>query len=298
MKADLHIHSLFSNDGEKNISEIVSLCKTYQVELYSITDHNSIRGNREAASLAASSPGLHFVPGIEIDCRYRGTDLHLLGYHIDWEHTDFEILEKQVRKKYMDAVPEMVDNLARAGISIDLEELMAKSDGQVPSAELFAEVLLSNRAYHEYEKLKPYLAGGHRSDMPLINFYLDFFAQGKPAYVPIEHLPFREAIALVRDHGGIPVIAHPGLNFKGREQEVEDLLDHGADGLEVFNNYHNEEQTDLFARMAGRRKALITCGSDFHGKIKPGIRIGQYGKTAAFGERLSDSLRQLIAVNQ
>ena len=137
------------------------------------------------------------------------------------------------------------------------------------------------------------MEGGARSDMPLVNFYLDYFAQGKPAYVPIEHLPFRDAIALVREHGGIPVIAHPGLNFKGKEQEVEELLDLGAAGLEVFNNYHNEKQVEYFARLTMQRKTLMTCGSDFHGKIKPLISLGQYLPTQNFEKELNNSLRQL-----
>ncbi len=298
MKADLHIHSHFSNDGEKSISEIVGLCKKHAVGLFSVTDHNCVRGIREAGSLAASVPGMHFVPGIEIDCHFRGTDLHLLGYHIDWESPDFNTLEKEVQKKHMEAIPHMVHNLARLGIHIDMDELMEKSDGQVPSAELFAEVLLSNPRYQDQEKLKPYRSGGSRSDMPLINFYLDYFAQDKPAYVPIEHLPYKEALALVRDHGGIPVVAHPGLNFKGKEQEVMELLDEGASGLEVLNNYHSKEQVAYFAGLIRKRNALMTCGSDFHGKTKPLIRIGQYGSARDFSEELTHSLKQLMVANQ
>ncbi len=294
MKADLHIHSHFSNDGEKTIREIVQLCLESQVELFSVTDHNCVRGNQEAAILVEKIPALRFVPGIEIDCHYQGTDLHLLGYNINWRSQDFSELDSEVEQKYLEAVPQMVANLAGEGIHINQNELMAKSEGKAPSAELFAEVLLSNQVYHENKKLLPYMVGGQRSDMPLINFYLDFFAQGKPAYVPIEHLPYREAIALVRDHGGIPVIAHPGLNFRGKEQLVEELLVLGAAGLEVFNNYHTKEQVDYFARLSGQRKILMTCGSDYHGKIKPLIGMGQYLPTEAFSKELSDSLRQLV----
>jgi len=294
MKADLHIHSHFSNDGEKSISEIVQLCRESQVELFSITDHNCVRGNQEAARLAADTEGLLFVPGIEIDCHYRGTDLHLLGFNIDWTASDFTELEKAVDQKYMDAIPDMIDKLASEGMPIDQEELMAKSSGKVPSAELFAEVMLANPAFQNNGKLRPYMPGGQRSDMPLVNFYLDYFAQGKPAYVPIEHLSFSDAIALVREHGGVPVIAHPGLNFKGREQEVEELLDLGAAGLEVFNNYHDQKQVAYFAGLTRQRKSIMTCGSDFHGKIKPLISMGQYLPTQDYKTELSNSLRQLV----
>ena len=112
--------------------------------------------------------------------------------------------------------------------------------------------------------------------MPLINFYLDYFAQGKPAYVKIEHMEFADAIELVRSSGGIPVIAHPGLNLKGQEDKVVELLDGGAAGLEVFNNYHNHGQVLYFADLVMKRGAMMTCGSDFHGKTKPLISIGQF----------------------
>ncbi len=294
MKADLHIHSHFSNDGEKTIREIVQLCLESQVELFSVTDHNCVRGNQEAAILVEKIPALRFVPGIEIDCHYQGTDLHLLGYNINWRSQDFSELDSEVEQKYLEAVPQMVANLAGEGIYIDQNELMVKSEGKAPSAELFAEILLSNPEYRNNEKLKPYMEGGQRSDMPLINFYLDYFAQGKPAYVPIDHLPFRDAITLVRDHGGIPVIAHPGLNFRGKEQLVEELLDGGAAGLEIFNNYHSQEQVYYFARLIKQHKAIMTCGSDYHGKIKPLIGMGQYLPTEAYQTELSVSLKQLL----
>ena len=294
MKADLHIHSAYSNDGEMSIPDILRMCQENEVEVFTISDHNCVRGCSEAEAGAAVVPGLDFVPGIEIDCNYMGTDLHLLGYHIDWKSSDFSQLEKQVEKKYMDAVPEMVKNLAREGIRIDMDELLEKAAGVPPSAELFAEVMLSNKDYHSNRKLWPYMEGGERSDMPLINFYLDYFAQGKPAHVHVEHLPYSEAIELVKSHGGIPVIAHPGLNFKGKEALVEELLESGAMGLEVFNNYHTGEQTARFADLISKRGALMTCGSDFHGLTKPLISIGQFRILDEYRDYLDQSLSRIL----
>lgn len=292
MKADLHIHTHYSNDGEKSIPEIIRMCLENKVEVFSITDHNGVRGCSEAVEGTADLPGLNFIPGIEIDCSYQGTDLHLLGFQIDWSSPDFHDLEKKVEKKYMDAVPDMVTNLAREGIHINVKELLEKAGGGPPSAELFAEVMLANSDYHSNEKLMPYLEGGARSDMPLINFYLDYFAQGKPAYVPVEHLPFSEALEMVKDHGGMPVIAHPGLNFRGKEQVVEELLEQGASGVEVFNNYHQPDQVAYFASLIRKRGALMSCGSDFHGKNKPLISIGQYSLLEEYRPYLDQSLEK------
>ncbi len=290
MKADLHIHSRYSDDGELGIPAIMELCREQGIGLFSITDHNRVKGAREADSLCRPVQDLNFTAGIEIDCNYQGTDLHLLGYRIDLKGEDFDTLETAVRRKYLDAVPQMIRNLELLGIYVDQEELMKKSGGEPPTGELFAELLLESQEQHSNPRLEPYLPGGARSDMPLVNFYLDFFAQGKPAYVKIEHLDFKEAVALVRDNGGVPIVAHPGLNLKGREAVVHELMNLGAAGVEVFNNYHLEKQMVYFAGEITARGAVMTCGSDFHGHTKPRIQIGQYNLLEEFREYLEISL--------
>lgn len=286
MKADLHIHSCHSNDGEFEVETIIKICLENGLETISITDHNNVLGSREAQRLTAGDQDLSFIPGIEIDCNYKGTDLHLLGFQIDLASGDFDSLQIGVRQKYLDAVPQMIRNLEGLGIAIDRDEVMEKSGGEPPSAELFAELLLAKTEQHSNPRLIPYLPGGERSDMPLINFYLDFFAQGKPAYVKIDHLDFDDALALVRDNGGIPIVAHPGLNLEGREEVANELMDRGAAGLEVFNNYHSNKQLAYFAGECSKRGALMTCGSDFHGFTKPRISLGQYNFIESSGEYL------------
>ncbi len=290
----MHIHSRYSNDGEWGTGEIMNRCCDKGIDIFSITDHNSVKGSREAANLAASYQNLEFIPGLEIDCTYRGTDLHLLAYQVDLNGNEFDDLEKSVRQKYLDAVPQMIRNLEQLGLYIDRDELMQRSGGDAPSGELFAELLFEKSGQPANPVLLPYLPGGDRSDMPLINFYLDFFAQGKPAYVRIEHLEFKEALSLVRDKGGIPIVAHPGLNLKDREEEVGELLDLGAAGLEVFNNYHSQKQATFFAGETSKRGALLTCGSDFHGNIKPRISIGQYLFLEDYRTYLEKSLSSIL----
>jgi len=294
MKADLHIHSHYSNDGEFSIPDIIKKGHTCGLDTFSITDHNSVSGSIEAERLTAVSDGMNFIPGIEIDCNYQGTDLHLLGYQVELRSDDFSVLERSVRQRHMDAIPQMIGNLKKLGIPVDLDELMKESGGEPPSGELMGELLLKNPEQHRNFRLLPYLPGGERSEMPLINFYLDFFAQGKPAYVKIEHLDFGDAIALVRDNGGIPVVAHPGLNLQGREEVAGELLDQGAAGLVVFNNYHNREQVAFFADLTLQRGALMSCGSDFHGKNKPLISLGQYRLLESYRVYLEQCLIRIL----
>lgn len=283
---DLHIHSAYSSDGEFSVAQIVEKCRTAELDCFAVTDHNSVRGVAEAVELTRQS-GPCLLPGIEIDCNYRGTDLHLLGYGIDWKSADFARTEQAVAAKVMASFGGMIDNLHRLGFAVDASAVAAAAGDRLPTGELIAEVMLSEEKYHT-PLLRPYMAGGARSDMPYINFYLDYFAQGRPAFVPVEYMDYREAVELVRDNGGVPVVAHPGLNFRGRERIAEELLSHGAAGLEVFNNYHTPEQADYFASLVVREDAFMTCGSDFHGKTKPRIAIGRFPRDERFAARLSD----------
>lgn len=257
-----------------------------------LTDHNLILAVQEAIPLCLSS-GIKLIPGIEIDCSYNDIDLHLLGYNINWKSNDFAELEKSIHIKMMDSFPEMIDNIAKLGIHVDENEVLEKGNGKLPCGELTAEVLLTNNVYHSNKKLFPYMNEGERSDMPYINFYHDFFAQGKPAYVKINYMDFHDAIDLVKSNGGIPIIAHPGMNLKGKENLAIELLDNGAEGLEVFNNYHDIKQIEYFANLVIKGNLLMTCGSDFHGKNKPLIDIGKYLIDNKYVDYLLKSIMQI-----
>jgi len=231
------------------------------------------------------------IPGIEIDCIYNGIDLHILGYNIKWESRDFSTLEDELDHRIMAAFPEMLRLLKKAGITVDPDEVIALAKGRPPCAEQIAEVLVTNPGYPSNPLLKPYLFGGSRSDMPYINFYHDYFAQGRPAYVKIDYMPYKEAIELIKSHDGMPVVAHPGVNLHNKEAVIHELFDQGAIGVEAFNNYHNYDQIDYFASAAIQRKLLLTCGSDFHGKNKPLIKPGLFKQVSRFEDQVDKSVR-------
>jgi hypothetical protein len=194
----------------------------------------------------------------------------------------------------MESFVQMVINLRKSGIDVDEKEVLEKAGGRLPSAELIAEVLLGNSIYGGNKMLDPYRAGGERSDMPYLNFYLDFFAQGKPAYVKIKYMDYAEAVAMVNRNNGIPIVAHPGLNLTGKEEMAEELIQAGAKGLEVFNNYHNARQMEYFADLAVRQNMLMTCGSDFHGRNKPLIRVGEFMTLDRYEGYLNQSVEELL----
>jgi predicted metal-dependent phosphoesterase TrpH len=292
-RADLHIHSYYSLDGEFSIKDLLALCQDQKLTTLSLTDHNSVRGVGEAVDQAFSA-GITVIPGIEIDCIYNGIDLHILGYNFKWDSKDFSRLEDEVHHRIMNAFPEMLRLLNKAGITVDADEVIELAKGRPPCAEQIAEALVTNPVYHSNPLVEPYLENGSRSDMPYINFYHDYFAQGRPAYVKIDYMSYNETIALIRDHDGIPIVAHPGVNLRNREEVIHELLDEGALGLEAFNNYHDPDQIAYFADIAVKRNLLLTCGSDFHGKNKPLIKPGMFKEVGRFEDKVDKSIRVLV----
>ena len=275
MLVDLHIHSNNSSDAEFSVAEIMTQARALGIKTLAITDHNSVKGVAGAIKLG-STAGIRVIPGIEIDCAHEGVNLHLLGYNIDWNAPEFAELERKLFAKGAATLEPMIANMRALGVNVGIGEVLAAANGQIPCAEHIAEVVLHKSEAADCEILRPYLSGGERSDMPYINFYWDYFSQGKPAYVPVEFMKLTDAVKLVKATGGIPVIAHPGANLKDNPEFIDKIIAAGIEGVEIFNNYHTPEQQEYFAGKARQNNLLMTAGSDFHGKNKPKIQLGKY----------------------
>ena len=281
-KLDLHIHSAASDDGEYTPQEIIAMSRAQGMELIAITDHNSVRSvaaaQSEALSACAAS-GLRVISGVELDCTHKGRNFHLLGYCFDHTRKEFSQIEQDILEQEKMAAREKIQLFQSAtGIPVDEDEVLAaSSDGVVPG-ELIADILLAKKEAPQYEILRPYLPGGAKSDMPNVRFYWDFFSEGKPAYVPVHYISLADAVSLIHDAGGISVLAHPGQNLARSETELlESMLFREIDGIEAFSSYHDVETAAYYVEIAEKNRLLITCGSDFHGRHKPAIRLGGHG---------------------
>ncbi|TCL62288.1 hypothetical protein EDC14_102631 [Hydrogenispora ethanolica] len=272
---DLHIHSWHSSDGELSIGEILKESRRLGMKTIAITDHNRVGGVAEALR-HGEQLGIEVIPGIEIDCSFQGIDLHLLGYYVDERQPELQRLGEEMEARELQAFPRVLAELRKLGLVVDPAALLQKAAGNVPSPELIAEVLLADPASAGHPLLEPYRPGGSRSDMPYLNFYRDFMAQGKAAHVPLELLRLEDAVELVRQCRGIPVIAHPGDNLREQPELIDAVIGQGVLGIEAFSNYHSAAQTEYFCRKARAHRVLVTGGSDFHGKNKPTIGIGGY----------------------
>lgn len=276
---DLHMHSRYSEDGEYTPFELVERCAKMGVRMMSVTDHNCVKANEEAQE-AAKERGMLYIPGIEIDCTYENINFHVLGYGIDFRNSDFGKIEKHIADQSHQASLDRLAGTQALGFHItekDMRALSAHNYWQGSwSGEMFAEVLLAMPEYADHPLLKPYRPGGERSDNPYVNFYWDYYSQGKPCYAKIDYPAMEEIIDVIHRNHGVAVIAHPGVNLKGKEFLLKDILNLGFDGIEAFSSYHSPEQTGKFYKMAQENNVFVTCGSDYHGKTKPSIAIGQH----------------------
>ena len=272
---DLHMHSMYSDDGEYTPTQLVDMCHEAGVKIMAIADHNWVKANEEAKK-HADELGMTYIPAIEIDCTYKGVNLHVLGYGIDNQEV-FNQLGEDIEKQEIACSMKKLELTNALGFDLKKEQLDALSTNGVYTGEMFGEALLNDSRYEDHELLKPYRQGGERSDNPYVNFYWDYYAQGKPCYTEIHFPTLEETIQLIHQHGGVALLAHPGNNLKGQFELFDEMVALGLDGVECFSSYHTSETNEYFYNKAKELNVLYTCGSDFHGKTKPSIHLGENG---------------------
>lgn len=276
---DLHMHSSFSNDGELTPLALLDKCLAQGITTFSITDHNCARANQ--VEQIAKEKGLTYITGIEIDCVCHGVNFHVLGYNINYLSSDFEEIEQNIRSQGLKVSLEMLEKTQALGLQVTENELwdLAKDTywSETWTGEMFAEILLAKEEYKDHPLLLPYRAGQARGDNPYVNFYWDYYAQGKSLYVPISYPPMNQIIDLIHQNNGYAVLAHPGVNLNGKESLLEEIVSLGMDGIEAFSSYHTPTKAYQYYNEAKRYHLFTTCGSDFHGKTKPSIVLGRHG---------------------
>lgn len=273
---DLHMHSIYSDDGEFTEKQLVEKCKDANIEIMAIADHNSVKAIDKEKEEALKH-GIKVIPAIEIDCTYKGINLHVLGYGIDYKNPIFNELGYNILNQELKCSDKKLELTNTLGFELKKEQLDELSTNGVYTGEMFAEALLNDPRYKDNEILKPYREGGDRSDNPFVNFYWDYYSQGKPCYTEVKFISLEEAIKIINDNGGVAVLAHPGNNLKDNFEIFDEMVKVGIQGVEAFSSYHSEETNNYFYNKAKKLNILYTCGSDFHGKTKPSISLGKTG---------------------
>lgn len=269
---DLHMHSSISIDGEYSPAELMQLCRARGLKTVALTDHNTMEGIAEARE-AAEALGLELIPGIELDCQFQGVNVHLLGYGIQ-PSQGLAAYGQDLIEQEQAASSVRIRLVQELGISLDVDQVRALSRQGIVTGEVIAEVALGDKRNLHNPLLAPYREGGARSDNPYVNFYWDTCAQGKPAYVPVEFISLAEAVRLVKEAGGFPVLAHPGINIGVNGDLLRGIVGCGVEGIEVYSSYHDAATVAYYKAQAEAYNLLKTLGSDFHGKTKPAVQLG------------------------
>ena len=270
---DLHMHSYYSDDGEFEPKQLIDLCLEKNIKYFSIADHNSVRGIKEAKEYCVGK-NINIIPAIELDCTFNEINLHVLGYGIDCDKTVFYDIEDNIIKQEQFASKKRMKLVKELGIDFSDEIINSLSRNGVVNGEMIAEAAMEFDKNHENPLLMPYYENRSRSDNPYVNFYWDYCAQGKAAYAEVSFISLQEAINIIEESGGIPILAHPGNNIKENINLLEQIISCGIKGIEVYSSYHSKEQVEFYKKFSLKHKLLLTCGSDFHGKTKPSIVIG------------------------
>jgi predicted metal-dependent phosphoesterase TrpH len=256
---DLHLHSTAS-DGTFTPTQVVELAREKGLEAIALTDHDSLAGVAEAKD-AGKRLGIRVLSGVEISVEYVSKTVHMLAYCFDAGSAVLQAAMAKLVEGRDERNRKIVKRLAELGMTVDYDEVVAEASGDVVARPHFARVLIRQ---------------GYVADMQ--EAFDKYLARGCPAYC--ERLRFSpdDAVALIREAGGVSVLAHPKFIVLHEGENLDDLVrtlkKAGLAGIECHYSLHSEEETAEYLELAERYDLIVTGGSDFHGDAKDGIEMG------------------------
>lgn len=257
-KIDLHVHTTAS-DGTMSPKEVVSLATMLGLKAIALTDHDTMAGLQEAGE-AAELMGISVVPGIEISSEYQGKEVHVLGYFLDPEAQKLKDYIQWVGQSRKTRNEKILEKLQKKGYDITLEQLEEKFPGATLGRPHIAQRLVE--------------LGAVSSVKEAFRRYLD---TGRSCYVPRQYIPFADGVKLIRDCGGVAVLAHP-LQYGYGKAELEALVKTAVEakvtGMEILYTGYTQGDIQKLYDLAEKYTLLPTGGSDFHGDNKPGVQLG------------------------
>ncbi|KXJ99225.1 MAG: DNA polymerase III PolC-type [Nitrospira sp. OLB3] len=189
-RIDLHLHTTHS-DGSFSTREVMTFAKQAGVSALAITDHDIVDGIPEAIA-AGQELSIEVVPGVEISSRFQGSELHILGYFINWRDTVLNERMARLRAGRHERNPRIVQRLNELGIDITYDEVRALAGTESVGRPHIARVLMEKKIVSSAKEA-----------------FDRYLANGRPAYVDRELPEPEEAVQWIREAGGIPVLAHP-----------------------------------------------------------------------------------------
>ncbi|MBU0827085.1 MAG: PHP domain-containing protein [Gammaproteobacteria bacterium] len=249
LNADLHCHSVVS-DGTLSPEELAARAKANGVELWALTDHDEIGGQRRAAA-AARVQGMAYLTGVEISVTFADTTVHIVGLGFDPDNTQLAEGLAATRGGRGERAKDMAEQLAQVGIK-DAYEGALKFVGNpaLISRTHFARFLVETGVCKETSEV-----------------FRKYLTEGKPGYVPHRWATLGNAVRWITEAGGIAVIAHPArYKFSANEEFAlfSEFKAHGGRGVEVVTGSHSPAEYVTYAAMAKEFELAASRGSDFH----------------------------------
>jgi predicted metal-dependent phosphoesterase TrpH len=251
---DLHTHSLRS-DGAYAAVEVVRRAAARGVRIQALSDHDTLAGIAEATA-EGERLGVRIVPATELNTESEWGDIHILGFFLDPADVALEERLRWLREHRGRRIELMVERLATIGFPVSLERVLEIAQGGALGRPHLAQALFEAGYVPSYDDAFRTLIG-----------------KDSPAYVARVGLTPHEAVRLVRDHGGVPSLAHPGTALD-LETVMPQLVDAGLAGIECYYPSHSADATVRYLALARRFDLVPTGGSDFHGRGEHGAPLG------------------------
>jgi len=270
--ADLHLHTLFS-DGTYNPEDLISESSRCKLSAISVVDHDTVEGINPVIE-AAKHRNIEIIPGIELSAEYEGLEIHILGYLIDCKNKNLIERLNTLRKNRVERVYKIVEKLKDMGVTLDPKIIFGLSgQGTVGRLHIARAMAAEGKVSSVFEAFQKYI--GDKC----------------PAYVLGFKFSPSEAIKLIRDSGGIPVLAHPySLN---NDDLIIKFINDGLMGLEVYYPEHSQSMINFYNNLATKYNLLVTGGSDCHGNAKPEVRIGSIKVPYELVEKLKEAKNRI-----
>lgn len=275
---DLHVHSTAS-DGSLKPAQVVELALEKELRAIALTDHDTVDGLKEALACSRGR-AIEVIPGIELSAEYKGRDIHILGFYLSYDNPEFIKKLEEFRDTRDRRNEEMAAALKKEGMDISLRE-MKETFGR--------DTVLTRAHFARMMAEKGYVKNYDRA-------FTLYIGDGCKCYIPRKKAAPAEAIRLIRNAGGVPVLAHPLLyHLDGRQlDELVGMLSRlGLKGLEAIYTTHSQPDESRMKRLASKYQLIITGGSDFHGAAKPDIQLGTGRGGLRVPETLLKPLREL-----
>lgn len=275
---DLHTHTTAS-DGQLTPSELVAAAAELPLAAIAVTDHDTISGLDEAHE-AGRRLGVEVINGLELSAEFP-TTLHILGYDFDHGNEHLRSRLEHFRKGRNARNVRIVDRLAELGMALEMEEVTDLAGGESVGRPHIALAMVNRGMVKSTEEA-----------------FEKFLGRGTAAYINRERCSPQEAIELIRSAGGLAVAAHPRQMRRPPDETramLRQLKDMGLEGLEVYHSEHSADDVMLYQQMARELDLVATGGTDYHGHIRQGVRLGVGWGGMRIGYNVVEAIRERIS---